>query len=208
MSAHCDPFLPQKAGGAAGGNDFDALFLELAREIGHAGFVGNGNESAFDFHEDFRCTRTAGDRIHDEPEGERHAEGKGEARQIEHARIAGVKRPPDGRDAVGDRIQMHRPENPGVRIGRGKKRAGHEPERDEKNIHDRVKSLGRFHRPGDEKTETGQAKTDDEKRAETNQDPLGRDVDADERREQKKDKALQKRERGPAENLPANNAAG
>jgi hypothetical protein len=33
-------------------------------------------------------------------------------------------------------------------------------------------------------------------------------VDADERREQEEDKALQKRERSPAENLSANNAAG
>ena len=56
--ARLDSCLPQQARRAAGGNDFDALFLELAREIGHAGFVGNRNESAFDFHDVFRCTRT------------------------------------------------------------------------------------------------------------------------------------------------------
>ena len=56
----------------------------------------------------------------DDPEGERQAEGKRKARQVEHARVTGIKRTPDGRDAVGNRIQMHGPENPGVWIGRWK----------------------------------------------------------------------------------------
>ncbi len=56
-AAHFDSGLAEETGGAAGGNDFDALLFELAREIGHAGFIGNGNESAGNFHEDFRCTR-------------------------------------------------------------------------------------------------------------------------------------------------------
>ncbi len=56
-AAHLDPGLPEQTGGAAGGNNLDAFFFELTREIGHAGFVGNGNKSAGDFHEDFRCTR-------------------------------------------------------------------------------------------------------------------------------------------------------
>ena len=103
---------------------------------------------------------------------------------------------------------MHGPENPGVRICRWKKRAGHEPERNQEHVHDSVKSLGRLHRPGNEKTESGKAKTHNEERAKTNQDSLGCDVDADERREQEEDKSLQKRERSPAENLSANNAAG
>ena len=205
--ARLDSFLPQQAGRAAGGNDFDAQFLELAREIGHAGFVGNGNESAFDFHDDFPLHENVGDRIHDKAEGERYADGKGKTRQIEHVRVAGVKRAPHGRDAVGDGIEVNRPENPRVRIGRGKKRAGHEPERNEKDVHDGVKALGRFHRPGDEKPKTGQAKADNEEGAEANQNPLGRDVNADEGREQEKDQSLQKREGGAAENFAADDAA-
>ena len=103
---------------------------------------------------------------------------------------------------------MDRPENPGMRVGGGKERARHEPERNEKDVHDGVEALGRFHRPGDEKTETREAKADDEKRPETNQEPLRRDVNPDEGSEQKKDQPLQKRERGPAEDLSANDAAG
>ena len=40
-ATHIDSCLPQKTRCAARGNDFDALFLELAREIGHASLVGN-----------------------------------------------------------------------------------------------------------------------------------------------------------------------
>ena len=141
------------------------------------------------------------------PKASDKPDGKRKARQVEHARVARVKRAPHGRDAVGDGIDMHSPENPGVRVGRGKERAGHEPERNEKDVHDGVKTLGRFHRPGDEKTEAGEAKANNEERAETNQESLGRDVNADEGREQEKDQPLQKREGGAAENLPANDAA-
>src|SRR4029434_6287561 len=56
-AAHINSRLPQETRCAARGNDFDAPFLELAREIGHASLVGNGDESALDFHEDFRCTK-------------------------------------------------------------------------------------------------------------------------------------------------------
>src|SRR5262249_28592707 len=52
-----DFFVAQKFERAAGGNDLDALFLELARELDYAGLVGNGEEGALDFHEDLRRTR-------------------------------------------------------------------------------------------------------------------------------------------------------
>src|SRR4029077_1627994 len=57
-ATHIDSCLSQKTRCAARGNDFDALFLELARKIGHASLVRNGDESALDFHEDFRRTKT------------------------------------------------------------------------------------------------------------------------------------------------------
>ena len=194
---------------AARGNDFDALFLELARANRPRPVLSETEMRArWIFMKIFAAPKMQAIRIHDDPEGERQAEGEGEARQVEHARIAGIKRAPDGRDSVGDGIQMHGPENPGMRIRRWKKRAGHEPERNREHVHDGVKSLGRLHRPGDEKTETGEAKPTTKERAKTNQEPLGCDVDADERREQEKDEPLQKRERGPAKNFSANNAAG
>ena len=56
--ADVDSRLPQETRCAASGNNFHALFFELACEIGHASFVGNGDESALDFHEDFRRTKT------------------------------------------------------------------------------------------------------------------------------------------------------
>ena len=49
--AHRNFFLPQQVRRAAGGNDIDALPLQRARKRGDAGFVGNGNECAGDFHE-------------------------------------------------------------------------------------------------------------------------------------------------------------
>ena len=127
---------------------------------------------------------------------------------MKHAGITGIERASDGRDTISHRVQMDGPENPGVRISGREKRARHEPERNEEDVHDGVKTLGRFHRPGDEKPETGEAKADDEKRTETDQDSLRRDVNPDKGREQEKDQPLQKGEGGAAEDLAANDAPG
>ena len=43
-------FLPQQVGRSPGRNDVDALPLQHAGKRSDAGFVGNGNESAGDFH--------------------------------------------------------------------------------------------------------------------------------------------------------------
>src|SRR5205823_3515349 len=45
-----DLFFPKQVGCAPGRNDVDTLSLETARKFGDAGFVGNGNERADDFH--------------------------------------------------------------------------------------------------------------------------------------------------------------
>src|ERR1700736_3738541 len=48
--AHGNLFLSKQVRRAPSRNDVDALPLERAREFGDPGFVGNGNESADDFH--------------------------------------------------------------------------------------------------------------------------------------------------------------
>ena len=40
----------QQFGGAAGGDDLTPCFSSRARELDHAGFVGNGDECPLDFH--------------------------------------------------------------------------------------------------------------------------------------------------------------
>ena len=127
---------------------------------------------------------------------------------MQDAAVASVKRAPHSRDAVGHGVDVDRPKNPRVRVGRGKKCTRDEPERDEENAHDGVKALARFHRPGDEKAETGEAKSDKKKGEQANQNPRERKVQTDEGREEEKNQTLQKRERGAAENLAANDAAG
>ena len=48
--AHGNLLLPQQVRCSTSGNDVHALTLEDARERSHAGFVGNRNQSASDFH--------------------------------------------------------------------------------------------------------------------------------------------------------------
>jgi len=45
-----DLFLTQQFRRSTGRNNVDTLFFEGAREVGNAGFVGNGNEGALNLH--------------------------------------------------------------------------------------------------------------------------------------------------------------
>ena len=45
-----DSVVPQQLAGAAGGNDLDAELVEFPCKFYQAGFIGNGNKCAGDFH--------------------------------------------------------------------------------------------------------------------------------------------------------------
>src|ERR1041385_9534486 len=54
--AHWNFVLPQQFCCATGRNDLNVLTLQISRKCGNAGFVGNRNERAADFHRDARST--------------------------------------------------------------------------------------------------------------------------------------------------------
>ena len=62
--------------------------------------------------------------------------------------------------AVGERIDAHQPLDPARRSADGKQRSGEHPQRNQKQINNRMKALRRFHSPGNHEPQGGERKCD------------------------------------------------
>src|SRR5262245_17822639 len=106
-----------------------------------------------------------------------------------------VKTPTQCRHAIGERVAVHHPDEPGWHASHREKSAREQPQGHQEQIHDGVKTLRGAHPPGNDQAKIGHAKGNAKKDHNDEQERQQTHRDAGQRRQEQKQHPLQERQR-------------